>query len=251
MYLTVKQTICFAAALIFAACGRNIEETRPAASLIYIDSLNVGGIDSTIETFIAPYRVKLMTEMNETLAFSSEAILNGPSESPMGNLIADILLDWGYSNQNKGTKPDFSLVNSGGVRNSFPTGPVTLYNVYQTMPFDNTIALVVLTYDELMLLNRQIASRRNMLIGNASLSGDANQPLMKIKGKPLDKEKSYTIITSDYLAQGGDHLNVLKDTKHKEITGVLVRDVIAAYLRGQSKPLSAIKETRIIIDNAD
>ena len=65
-----------------------------------------------------------------------------------------------------------------------------------------------------------------------------------IDGEALDEEQTYTMAISDYLADGGDKLDMLTRFEYFN-TGVLVRDAILAAWR------SAEAEGRIVEANRD
>jgi 5'-nucleotidase / UDP-sugar diphosphatase len=54
-------------------------------------------------------------------------------DSPLGNMVATAM--W----LRQGIQTDFSLTNTQGIRADIPTGPVTLEQLYNTFPFDNSI----------------------------------------------------------------------------------------------------------------
>ncbi len=67
-------------------------------------------------------------------------------DSPLGNLVATAM--W----VRQGIQTDFSLTNSQGIRADIPTGPVTLEQLYNTFPFDNSITKMQLSGVEVQLL---------------------------------------------------------------------------------------------------
>jgi 5'-nucleotidase len=60
-------------------------------------------------------------------------------DSPLGNLIADAM--W----LRLGVQTDFSLTNSTGIRTDLNPGPVTIEEMYNIFPFDNTITKMQLS----------------------------------------------------------------------------------------------------------
>jgi 5'-nucleotidase len=60
-------------------------------------------------------------------------------DSPLGNLIADAM--W----LRLGVQTDFSLTNSTGIRTDLIPGPVTIEEMYNIFPFDNTITKMTLS----------------------------------------------------------------------------------------------------------
>ena len=68
-----------------------------------------------------------------------------------------------------------------------------------------------------------------------------------IGGKPLDPNATYTLVNSDFVANGGDNADMLRDVP--QITnGYLMRDAIFDYikkLKANGKNISAKIENRV------
>jgi 2',3'-cyclic-nucleotide 2'-phosphodiesterase (5'-nucleotidase family) len=249
MYSTVKHILWFAVVVFFTACSTPVKDIRMEATLISVDNRNDPDLNLKIQDFLIPYKQKLENEMNETIAFSSESILNGVSESPLGNLFADILMKWGISSKSTYPLPHFSLLNSGGIRSPFPKGAITLYNVYQAMPFDNTVAFAFLNPSSLNKLAAYIAKNNNVVLGNARFKAAPGTAEILISEGAFPKNKMCVVITSDYLARGGDHMDFFTEADSVLITDVLIRDVLSEHLKLLNSNIEPKNETRIEIRN--
>jgi hypothetical protein len=63
---------------------------------------------------------------------------------------------------------------------------------------------------------------------------DSKATNISIQGLPFDETKNYLVITSDYLANGGDDMNFfLKPISYYPL-GIKVRDAIIDYLKEQT-----------------
>jgi 2',3'-cyclic-nucleotide 2'-phosphodiesterase (5'-nucleotidase family) len=65
---------------------------------------------------------------------------------------------------------------------------------------------------------------------------------------PVDSSGTYTIATSDYLANGGDELELLKAYPQQKST-LLLRQALIDYIRmltSNQKHITSIKDQRII-----
>ncbi len=67
-------------------------------------------------------------------------------DSPLGNMVSTAM--W----LRQGIQTDFSLTNTQGIRADIPTGPVTLEQLYNTFPFDNSITKMQLSGAEVQEL---------------------------------------------------------------------------------------------------
>jgi 2',3'-cyclic-nucleotide 2'-phosphodiesterase (5'-nucleotidase family) len=93
-----------------------------------------------------------------------------------------------------------------------------------------------------------IAAKGGMPVSGISMeikAGKAQNIL--IKNLPIEGEKKYCILTSDFLANGGDKLTMLA-TAEKKVPGIKVRDAIVSYIESQTtngKIISVKLEGRI------
>ena len=72
-----------------------------------------------------------------------------------------------------------------------------------------------------------------------------------VKGLPVDKDKVYTIITLDYLADGNDGLDAFKNSIEVIEPGLTLRDAMMQYVKDQTangKEISSVLDGRIIIE---
>ncbi len=128
-------------------------------------------------------------------------------ESALGNLFADLMLQ-----TVKGA--DVALMNGGGIRANLPDGPLTYGAVFEMMPFDNRIATVTMSVAELRaLLGKNLSqSKKGGIFSTAGVQatvvcddlGRADVTLQTTKGKALADDTMLTVITTDFVAEGGD-----------------------------------------------
>jgi len=171
----------------------------------------------TITDIIKPYKNKLNNELNNVLCIASEDLLktDGPLESSMGNLMADICYTQGNPVFKKRTQNniDFVLLNYGGIRSTIPKGNITARNAFEVMPFENEMVVVELTGEKVKeLLNYLAHEKKAHPIANMrlQLKNDSYQNVI-INKKPFDVTKHYFVLTSDYLQQGGDQMTFFKN----------------------------------------
>jgi 2',3'-cyclic-nucleotide 2'-phosphodiesterase (5'-nucleotidase family) len=62
-----------------------------------------------------------------------------------------------------------------------------------------------------------------------------------ISDKPFDISKSYWVVTSDYLASGGDNMSFFSNAQKKIMLEKKLRDVIIEYLQEENKKGNTIK----------
>ncbi|MDX5438377.1 MAG: 5'-nucleotidase C-terminal domain-containing protein, partial [Pontibacter sp.] len=124
-------------------------------------------------------------------------------------------------------------------------------NVFELMPFENELVVLTLKGETVQQLFDYAAERKNAPIGNATYvvaMGKAKD--IKIAGEPFDPRETYTLVTSNYLAGGGDDLKMLKDAVKYENVGLLLRDAILNQIRALTaagKPVTAETGNRVTI----
>lgn len=171
-------------------------------------------------------------------------------ECPLGNLIADAML----TAQQAGPRPaDAAMHNNAGIRSRIPKGPVTYGQLYAVLPFDNVLAAVDLTGEQVpRILEKTVGGSRtsNMVVAGMSYTFDRSKPVgerivtVTIGGQPLDAKKLYRIQTIDYLVGGGDGQDTFKEGKDIAYGDPTV-DVVAEYIQKHS-PVSPKVEGRIV-----
>lgn len=231
-------------ALLLSGC-HSMQVTKVGFSNIRLDSsLNIVP-DATMESIILPYRTKLMNDMEETLCISKDALFAGRPESPLSNFCADLILQESDSiciKRNADMRIDVSMVNRGGLRVPIPKGEVKVQNMFELMPFENEIVFLKIRGDVLCRFIDHIASRGGEGVSGMRF-GIRNEKGLdpQIQGKPLDDSKNYWLVTSDYIANGGDGSEILKEAQQRIATGVKFRDMFIDHLRKMGRKGLAIE----------
>lgn len=191
--------------------------------------------DPKIESVILPFRTKLMNDMEAVLCTSKDALLGGRPESPLTNFCADLILQEADSiclKQYPDVHVSVSMVNRGGLRVPIPKGEVKVQDMFELMPFENEIVFLKMSGVRMRQFIDHMALRGGEGVSGMSFGireGKGFNP--EIQGKPLDDTKSYWLVTSDYIANGGDGFEILSTVKDRVSTGVKFRDMFINHLR--------------------
>lgn len=186
--------------------------------------------DPELEAQIAPYREEVTVKMSEVVGTAPVALSTGKYESLLGNFVVDLQLEQSAPLYNKPI--DLSLTTNGGLRVPLPQGEITTGHVFELMPFENELVVLTLKGETVQQLFTYAADRKNAPIGNATYTvqnGKATK--IKINGKLFDPSQTYTLVTSNYLAGGGDDLKMLQDAIKYENVGLLLREAILQQIR--------------------
>ncbi len=163
-----------------------------------------------IAATIAPYSAQLAERMNRVLADVSLPLTKGQPESSLGNWTADVLLaaardlfvDYPVA---------FAVQNYGGLRLSeIGTGPLTVSELYELMPFDNELVLVELDGATLQaFIAHMLADGGWPVSEGLSISRRGVQTTILVQGHPIDPGTTYYVAAPDYVANGGDDAAML------------------------------------------
>jgi 2',3'-cyclic-nucleotide 2'-phosphodiesterase (5'-nucleotidase family) len=223
-------------AMALAACKQHtatVDQVR--YQNIKMDSTLKVSADPQIEAQIKPYRDSLQAQMSQKLCVASEDMFAGRPESLLGNFVSDLVLAEGKELCQKkfpNIHPVVSYMNRGGFRAPIPKGEVTVKSIFELMPFENEVVLLKLKGSDLRRLMNHMASRGGEGVAGMRFGIRKDKAIKcKVDGAPLDNDKTYWMLTSDYLADGGDGSKTLSKNLQRVNTGVKLRDMIIDHLR--------------------
>jgi 2',3'-cyclic-nucleotide 2'-phosphodiesterase (5'-nucleotidase family) len=218
-----------ALALSLVACQRPLQPSADGSGAdIAVDHTITA--DPAVETLVAPYREEVTVKMSEVVGSAPVALNKGDYESPLGNFVVDLQL--AQSEPIYGKPIDLSLTTNGGLRVPLPAGDITTGHIFELMPFENEMVVLSLSGEAVKQLFDLAAEHKYAVIGNATYTvANGKAQDIKIKGQPFDPGKTYTLLTSDYLAGGGDKLDMLKNPIKYEKLGLLLRDAIHQHIQ--------------------
>ncbi|HEX9857661.1 MAG TPA: 5'-nucleotidase C-terminal domain-containing protein [Paracoccaceae bacterium] len=176
-------------------------------------------------------------------------------ECPMGNLIAEAMLD-----RVKGQGVTIAIQNGGGVRASIDAGPVTMGEVLTVLPFQNTLstfeatgAMVLEALENGVSQVEEGAGRFPQVAGlkytfdPAQPAGSRVSDVLVMEGDawvPLDPAKTYGVVSNNYVRGGGDGYKVFVNASNAYDFGPDLADVTAEYM-AQHGPYTPMTDGRI------
>ncbi|HEX4421881.1 MAG TPA: bifunctional UDP-sugar hydrolase/5'-nucleotidase, partial [Kofleriaceae bacterium] len=228
--------------------------------------------DPDIASLMWPYSVKLNQDidLNGVFAYvdpqpSTAKILRSDAsggDSQLGNLVARSM------QVQDGVQAEFALTNSLGIRADFERGALTIEQMFNVFPFENTITVMYLSGVEVQEMLDFVSQRssergcktqaqvagitfdmvchgtcpdggtacaKNIYLGDNCRAGRADGPIDPTKCAPLLPASLYRVAVNDYIAAGGSGFDVLKRNSSKQDTGVSLRDSLRVYLNGQTR----------------
>jgi 5'-nucleotidase len=157
-------------------------------------------------------------------------------DSMLGNLTAESMRFY------PGVETEIALTNTLGIRADLPVGDITIDNLFNTMPFDNTITTMFLSGREVQELLDYVSwrSTERGCQSQAQVAGitfdmvcnpeDPHAANIVINGIPLDLDGTYELATNDYIAHGGSGFEVLERNTTQVDTGISIRDVVKSAI---------------------
>ncbi|HKM94289.1 MAG TPA: 5'-nucleotidase C-terminal domain-containing protein [Prolixibacteraceae bacterium] len=239
--------------VFFLFSCRTITETASYGYQNMSININTDSIsDIRFNEILAPYKEKVEAEMSEVIAYSDNGFTSYRPESPLSNFLSDLILDFGknFAAQNAPeVQVQISLFNHGGIRASIPKGEVKVYDAYQIMPFENELVLLLLSGRQVVSLADYICIRGGEGVAGISFGMMSDKAVdIKIEGLQVDVNKKYWLITSDYIANGGDGMKVLTWAEKRIDTGYLIRDVMIGHFKqmnNKGQKVNAVSDGRI------
>jgi len=214
-----------------------LQEDKTQGSVIKIDTINVPETDSISIKIIEPYKNQLDAQMNEVIAYSDVAMKKNLPEGLLNNFAADVVLKMGNSYLKKLNKDTASvcLLNTGGLRCDIPMGSITVRNIFELMPFENEMVAVTINGKNAKRMFNFIAKKGGMPMSGAAMSIESDTAkFIIVNNSVFDITKNYTVITSDYLAFGGDDMTFFGSPVSYVPMIVKIRDVLIEYLKAET-----------------
>lgn len=223
------------------------EETPEIAN---IELIEVDGSlqHDAMENLIAPYKAEKEKSMNVVIGESVETIEVGKPESKLTNLIADILLT---EARKYIADVDMAVTNIGGIRRPLYKGNITIGDVFEILPFDNSLLVFEYKGEDLLALADAIAAKGGESIAGMTLTINGEKAEnVKINGEPIDSVRIYKVITTDYLSWGNDQLEPLANYINSTPLNMMMRDAMFDYVTCatiNNQKISAKTDNRITI----
>ncbi|MFT5754075.1 MAG: 2',3'-cyclic-nucleotide 2'-phosphodiesterase (5'-nucleotidase family) [Flavobacterium sp.] len=194
--------------------------------------------DRSIEQFIAPFRTHINKDLDSVLAYCPENLdkSKGKWETNIGLFMANVTYDLAnpifMKRENK--LIDICLLNHGGIRSLIPKGNVTTRTAFNVMPFENSVVVIGLSGLKIRELAEYITSERkpHPLHGLKIYLNKSNEvSKIEINNLPIDDAKTYYVVTSDYLANGGDSMTFFVDSQLKYDLDYKLRNLLIDYFK--------------------
>jgi 2',3'-cyclic-nucleotide 2'-phosphodiesterase/3'-nucleotidase len=203
-------------------------EHRFRLETVYADELPP---DSAMAARVERWNRDVGPLAGEVIGASAAPVTRSGGENLIGELVSDAM--------RTGPGIDIAMTNSGGLRADLPAGPITRGGVYEVMPFENTVVTMKLSGAEVrrVLEDGLRHGRVTQVSGirytfdNSATPGSRVQALTLADGGALADTRDYVVAVNNFMADGGDEYDTLRNAREKTDTHVTVRDRIMDYVR--------------------
>ncbi len=235
--MKLKNYTIYIVAIIIIACSPSYNLQSYNDEVIEVQA----PVDSTVLAVITPYQNGIESQMNEVLCVSEMEMNKGKPESLLGNFVTDLCLNYADA--------QVCVMNTGGLRSSLPKGNITRGDIYTLMPFENELVVLELDIESFKGLVDYITKRGGEPFSGMALKASSKgYDIEEVSGMDdffdFNKGDKIRVLTSDYLANGGDKMWFFKDKEQIKV-GVKLRDAIIDHC-SKSDTISSKLDNRLI-----
>ena len=230
------------AELIFDDATGKLDTIRMELLPLWVDET---GQDPAVLKTLAGFEASVERAMGKVVGRAAADLALSPAglDSPLGNWLCDVT--------RKAAGTDMAFHNTGALRFPIRKGPVRLRDLYQAMPFENTVITMRLSGVQLAQLMSDNLGKNKAAMQVSGLEvefkpgphGVPSVLRLRHKGKEIKPADEFTVATNSYLAFGGDGGNAFADGKDVTDTLLSVRDIMAKAI--SKTPIKPPKTGRI------
>lgn len=205
--------------------------------MICLDSTYDAKINPKLAKYVDKKRHQMEKQMQVVIGHTDVEMESFAPESPLSNFLTDLLLNESskYIKDTAFDNMDMSMLNFGGIRTSMPAGDVTIGDVYRISPFDNYLTFILVKGSELRKALEKFTDKFNAPYSGVVITYKNNSPTqILVQGKPIDDNRTYKLVTLNFISDGGDHLLEGVQYEKIEYTNITFRDFLIAELKAMN-----------------
>ncbi len=217
----------FGVLLINVGCSKHYQ---PQKNEFNHYSLKESKENDASKKILITYKQKVDSATNTIIASATNFVTKDGANCALGNFCCDALY-FGAKNFYKNDSIDIVILNRGGLRINLPKGDIKIGTIFELMPFENELVLVTITGDKLLEVLPALIDKPHPFLGMNVEINAKKEVSATINNLPINKTKNYNIVTSDYLANGGDSFLFLKNPIQLKSSNLKIRDVFISYCK--------------------
>lgn len=202
----------------------------------------------------APYKAKVDSIMDPVIGESAMDMTAKRPESLLSNLVADVLRN--SATPYIGKPADVAIINVGGLRNSLSKGKITYREIYEILPFENSLCILSLKGSDVKELMKDIIKVGGEGLSNVHMTVNKDMDIIDVKigQQPINDDQLYEIATVDYLAEGNDRMTAFKRAEKRIcVEEATIRNIFLEYVKSEAakgRALTSQMEGRVkILEN--
>lgn len=173
--------------------------------------------DEDIAALIAQWEAELGTELTEEIGYTETGMVQRSPE--MGNWVTDAWL-WAFPNA------DIALTNWGGFRQDLPAGNISVDDIVNILPFDNSIIMVEITAQQLA---ENLHCCGGAVAGLTYQTDFGGVSMFLADGSDFDREATYRVLVNDFMYNGGSGYLFSEQDPNGYDTGVHWREPVINF----------------------
>lgn len=194
-----------------------------------------------------PYKLKIDSFVERVVAISSEELTRDGAQTNLGNFMCDAVKHV-CKQQLTSDTINFYFFNRGGLRTNLPKGEIKVKNIYEVMPFENEMVLLTLKGEDIIKGIPTILSKNHPFLGLKIIVKNKKPTAFLSNNDSIISTKLYHIITSDFIANGGDNFDFLMIPIQRKNIPLKIRDAMIEYgdyLTKSGKQINPYKDDRL------
>lgn len=201
--------------------------------------------DPRVAATVAHYDQQIAKAMAKVIGQSPTGLstaLKRERDCELGNWVTDVV--------KARTGVEIGAINQGAMRAPLLPGPITLERVYSIFPFDEGLVIGQVSgqlLKEILDHAARTPGRSGMMqysgVTFGVVDGKVRDP--RVNGEPLDLNRTYSIATIEYVADGNDRYELFLQVKDYRPVGINIRDAVIEEIETNSvvknAPIGRIK----------
>lgn len=162
--------------------------------------------NESVQDLIDMYNEEAEELLNEVIAETNTGLSRDgryERDTSLGNFWTDAMKE--------ALDADIAITNNGGIRDSIDSGDITAGDIYRVEPFANELSEIEITGAELQrLIEDSYGSRNDLQTSGLTYTiyvnenNDLIEADLNVDGEPIQADETYTLITNNFMAEGGD-----------------------------------------------
>jgi 2',3'-cyclic-nucleotide 2'-phosphodiesterase (5'-nucleotidase family) len=235
--------------------GSTQQQATTRASLLPVDA----GVpaDRDVEKLLEPYSEKVR-ELSKVIGrLEGNLSKKGVGGGSLGYFVTNAIR--AQAEAKLGRPVTLAVMNVGGLRkNEIAAGELKASDIFELLPFENALVALELTGTQLAQLlqvvprDAQSGARIEFKWNDRNRAEFISGKLVDANGKEqdVDPQKTYTVVTIDYLLQvGGGPYAILKEAKSATPLNKTLRGAVMDYVKSETsagRPIRSVVDDRFV-----